>query len=94
MPQFTLRESPSSESEDSEEILLASFWLWGWGGGDGKWQGQQFRQGQGELEVWQDGGGLILDGRQALEATYPNPTAKQHGWLWGYDLNIFGGGAG
>ena len=28
-------ESPSSESEDSEEVLSVSFW-----GGGGKWQGQ------------------------------------------------------
>ena len=45
---------------------------------------------------WKYGGmgGLILDGRWALEATYPKPAAKQHGWIWGCDLNIFGGGAG
>ena len=93
LPQFALRESPSSEPEDSEEVLSVSFWFGGRGGGSGKWQGQQCWQGQGKLEA-QWNGGLILDGKWALEASYPNPTVKQCGWLWGCDLNIFGGGAG
>ena len=29
VPQLALRESPSSEPEDSEEVLLASFGFWG-----------------------------------------------------------------
>ena len=33
MPQFALRESPSSESEDSKEVLSVSVWIWGGGGG-------------------------------------------------------------
>ena len=65
MPQFALKESPSSESEDSEEVLLVSVWF---GGRSGEWQGQQFWQGQGKLETM-GGWGLILGGNWALGAT-------------------------
>ena len=39
MPQFALRESPSSESEDFKEVLSVSFWFWGRGGGVGNGRG-------------------------------------------------------
>ena len=68
MPQLALRELPSSESEDSEEELLVSFGFWGRGGGSGRWKEQRFRQGQGGLKAWWDGG-LSLNGNWAFGTT-------------------------
>ena len=63
-----MRESPFSESEDSEEVLSVSAWFWGRGGGGGKWQRQRFWQGQGKLGTWGNGG-LNLGGNWEFRAT-------------------------